>query len=593
VKFTHSHIACLALVLMVFLVYGQVVTHDFVNYDDTVYITENPVVQEGLNRENVVWAFTTTAAANWHPLTWLSHLLDVELFGLEARYHLLGNVLLHAVNSCLLFLLLRRMTGAVWRSALVAALFAVHPLHVESVAWISERKDVLSTLFWMLTMGAYVSYTRKTKAGSYILVVLCLTAGLLAKAMLVTLPFLLLLLDFWPLGRWGRVRPALLLAEKVPLMALSVGLSALTLVAQHRGGAVKSDQAFPLLQRLANAPVSYVTYLAKTVWPADLAVLYPHPGGSLPSWKVIASALLIAAVTAAAISVARKMPWVGVGWFWYLGTLVPVIGVIQVGTQAMADRYTYVPLVGVFIAAAWSLPTPSEGGSFRKAGAAGILTLVLGSLGVAAAVQVSFWKNSIVLMQRAIEVSPRNSVAHNHLGIALREEGRVEEAIAHYREALRINPGHVNAAYNLGLALLDQGREEEAAAYTRRALRITPDDGDAHENLGVALARLGEMDEAIRHLEDAIRLDPGNSIFRNNLALALVDAGRTGGGAILKNLGARPDVRADVHYRAGMIHLERDDIDGAQEYFREALAIDPGHSRADAELKRVILQRGP
>ncbi len=386
-------IISLFLIIASFMAFWQVTRCDFINYDDDKYLTDNSHVQDGLTVEGITWAFTTGYAANWHPLTWISHMVDVQLFGLQPGWHHLTNLLFHLASTLLLFLVLHRMTKALWQSAFVAALFALHPLHVQSVAWVAERKDVLSTFFWMLTMGTYASYVAKPGLKRYLTLLLCFALGLMAKPMLVTLPFVLLLLDYWPLqrleqkrppqeglskdksttspvripvqpvGHWPLIRP--LLIEKIPLFALAALSSIVTYLVQHHGGAVQSLETFPPGVRMANAFVSYITYMVKMLWPTNLAVFYPYPT-SWPLWQVLGSAALLITITVLVIRGAKKRPYAAVGWFWYVGTLVPVIGVVQVGRQALADRYTYIPLVGLFIIVAWAVPELLKKWPYRK-----------------------------------------------------------------------------------------------------------------------------------------------------------------------------------------------------------------------------------
>jgi hypothetical protein len=492
-----------SLTLLTVLVYWRVTSHEFVLFDDEVYVTENKQVQEGLSWQGVVWAFTTTDANFWHPLTWLSHMLDCELFGLNPGGHHLTGLLLHVANTLLLLLVLQRMTGALWPSAFVAALFALHPLHVESVAWVSERKDVLSTFFWILTMGAYVRYAEHPKALPYALTLVLFSLGLMAKPMLVTLPFVLLLLDYWPLGRldMGQMRPSapgrtdtpkaaksplfLLLLEKAPFLVLSVVACILAYVAQVQGGAVKSSGLFPMDIRIANALVSYVSYLEKTFWPQNLAVFYPHPG-AWPVWQTAGATLLLVSISVLVILCVRKTPYLALGWFWYLGTLVPVLGLVQVGDHAMADRYTYVPLIGIFIMIAWGA---QDLANRRRQGAPGFLAAAAAVLivcGIVSAQQLRHWQNSTTLFQHAIHVTRNNEGAHNNLGLALVEQGRLDEAIAQYLRALELKPLNPRALNNLGIALAKQGKLEEARECFTRALAIDPEHHLARRNLGVA-----------------------------------------------------------------------------------------------------------
>ena len=534
-----AHWFCLALIAANLIVYASVWHHDFVNYDDDQYVSTNTVVLRGLTWHSASWAFTTGYAVNWHPLTWLSHMLDVQLYGLDPGPHHLTNLLFHIANTLLLFGLLRRMTGALGGSAFVAGLFAVHPLHVESVAWVAERKDVLSTLFWMLTLWAYVEYVRRPGLRRYWAVLLFFALGLMAKPMLVTLPFVLLLLDFWPLGRMGLgPNPAdgwalsrdgwattvRLVWEKLPLLALTVMSSIVTLVVHRRGGAVISLGATPLNLRVANALVSYVAYIGQMLWPARLAVLYPY-AQSLPGWWTAGAFLGLMAISVAVIRAGPRRPYLLVGWLWYLGTLVPVIGLIQVGDQARADRYTYIPLIGLFIVVAWGVPDLMVRWPFRRIALPAAAGLVSLACVIAARGQLRYWQDSTTLWTHALAVTTGNTIVHNNLGVVLADQGKLEEAIAHYSEALRIKADSADAHNNLGVALADQGKLEEAIAHYSEALRIQPDYADAHNNLGVALADQGKLDEAIAHFSEALRIKPDYIKARDNLRLTLVSRG--------------------------------------------------------------------
>lgn len=508
-------------------VYGPVGGHGFVAFDDMAYFSDNPPVRQGLTWEGVGWAFTTGHVANWHPVTWLSHMVDCQLFGLNAGAHHLVNVLLHIANSVLLYGVLKRMTSAVWPSALVAALFAWHPLHVESVAWASERKDVLSTFFWILTMAAYGRYTRRPGWRTYVWVLLWFALGLMAKPMLVTLPFVLLLLDYWPLGRltwaggaadgrrWGG-----LLAEKIPLFVLSLASSVVTLAVQSHGGAVKSVVWFPWGVRVANALVAYAVYLAKTLWPAHLAAFYPYQ--PIATWQWVLALAVLGAISLVAICLAARRPYLIVGWLWFLGTLVPVIGLIQVGTQALADRYTYVPLIGVFVMVAWAGGDLAAGGRGRRLVVSVVAGAALAGCLVVTWFQVGYWQDTVSLFERAVRVTHDNARAHRILAKALHDQGQLERAIAHYREALRIEPDEAKAYTNLGRALRKQGQLDAAIAQFRKALRLEPDDAVTHAHIGVALHQQGAWGEAIEHLQTAVRQGhPDESYVRYHLGRAL------------------------------------------------------------------------
>jgi tetratricopeptide (TPR) repeat protein len=504
-------LVCLALVLLTTAAFGRSLNNGFVNYDDPEYVTSNPGVKGGLSAAGLRWAFTASDVLNWHPLTWISLQLDYQLYRLRPWGYHLTSVLLHAGSSVLLFLALRRMTGAVWRSAAVAALFALHPLHVESVAWVAERKDVLSTFFGMLALWAYADYARRPGVGRYLLVFAALALGLLAKPMLVTWPCLLLLLDYWPLGRLRRGGPVplrLVLAEKLPLFALAAVSCAVALFAQGRGGAIESLQEVPLGVRCANALVSYVAYLGMALWPAHLAPFYPHPGGALPWWQPAAAAVLLAGITALAAATAWRRPYLLVGWLWYVGTLVPVIGLVQVGDQTRADRYTYVPLVGLFLAAAWGLADLAAHRPALRWPVIAAAVLGLAACFVCTVRQVGYWHDSQALWAHALRVTADNYVAENNLGLALLQDGRPEEAEGHFRAAVRFKATYARGYANLGLALDEQGKLAEAAACYSRALEIRPDLAATHNNLGIVLGKLGRGDEAIAQLTEAVRLDP-------------------------------------------------------------------------------------
>jgi Flp pilus assembly protein TadD len=509
-------------------VYRQAGGFSFILLDDMEYVTENPAVKAGLTADGAIWAFSAPHVSNWHPLTWLSHMADVELFGVDPGAHHLVNVAIHGANAVLLLLALHAMTGDAWRSAFVAALFAVHPLHVESVAWISERKDLLSTFFWLLTILAYAGYARRGGAGRYLAVLALFLLSLLSKAMPVTAPFLLLLLDFWPLGRFragaepgeGARGPARPVLEKLPMLAISGLFSLAAFLAQETGGAVAD---LPLGARAANAVVSYAAYLRKAAWPSDLAVFYPHPslGSGIAGWKVAAAALLLGALSLLAVRQARSRPWLFTGWFWYVGTLVPVIGLVQVGNQAMADRYTYFPLIGIFVAVAWTAGDPAAGGRFGRAIRFPAATAAVLALAYAASLQAACWRDSRTLFGEALAAVPNNYLARFNLGNVALMEGDVDGAVALYRASLRDYPEHSQARYNLACLLQRQGRTEEAAAEYRAVLKGLPGHAGAHNNLGNLLLGTGNREEAVFHFREAIRLDPSDDLARANLEKAL------------------------------------------------------------------------
>ena len=523
---------CLA--VLIAAVYWPVGHAGFLTYDDAQYVTANPHVQAGLTIRDVMWAFTAYHSANWHPLTWLSHALDCECFGRNAGGHHAVSVLLHVANTVLLFLVLRRMTGATWRSAGVAALFGVHPLHVESVAWVAERKDVLSGLFWMLALWGYVRYVERPTRGRYAMVVGWYAMGLMAKPMVVTLPFVLLLLDYWPLGRtrWRRsavgnnapLRFGALVREKLPFLALAAVSCGVTIWAQHSGGAISSLERLPLGARMANAVVSYARYMEKAAWPSGLAIFYPYQ--AWPPRVVIVAGAILVAVSGTVIWRARCQPHLAVGWFWFLGVLAPAIGLVQVGGQSMADRYTYLPLIGLFIMLCWSVPSRAMERWDLKVITCDAAAVVLAVCAVLSRGQVEYWKDSETLFRHALDVTRDNWLAHYNLGIALEQTGKTEEAIAHYEQALRIKPNYAEAHNNLGVMFEHQDKLPEAIAHYEQALRIKPDSGGAHNNLGVALVRLGRMQEAMEHFEQALRINPDDAKAYYNLGVVLAQAGR-------------------------------------------------------------------
>lgn len=512
----------LLITLAIFAVYGQALRFSFTNLDDNLYITNNANVQAGLSAKGIAWAFTATQASNWHPLTWLSHLLDCQLFGLNPTGHHLTNLLLHIINSLLLMTLLIKLTGSLRRSALVAALFALHPLHVESVAWIAERKDVLSTCFLFITLITYARYVEHTSIKRYLAVALAYGLGLMAKPMLVTLPIMLLLLDYWPLHRaktnsiseWLR-----LIREKLPLFGLSAASCLITYFAQHRGGAVVSLTDYNLSIRVANALVAYAVYIKKFFWPMELTAYYPHPGNTIPQWQVISAAIFLLLITAMVLTRARKLPHLAVGWAWYIVTLIPVIGLVQVGNQAMADRYTYIPFIGLFATIVWSIPKPKI--KLQRNLFACIITLLMAVLSITAWHQTGYWKNSRTLFEHALTCTSRNYLAHNNLGLALAAENKLDEAMVHYRKALDIVPNYLQAHINLANTLAVRNRFNEAADHYKIALSIDPTDPGANFLLAVILDQNKHASAAVKYYKQALRYKPDLTDAANNLAWIL------------------------------------------------------------------------
>jgi protein O-mannosyl-transferase len=580
---TRNHlIICISLAIATLAVYWQIQDHEFINFDDNEYITENTHVKAGFTREGFIWAFTKSQASNWHPITWLSHMVDCQLYGLNPKGHHLTNLFFHTANSLLLFIVLSRMTGTLWQSGFVAVLFALHPLHVETVAWAAERKDVLSMFFMMLTLWAYIFYIENPGVKKYLLVVLFFALGLMSKPMLVTLPFILLLLDYWPLGRLksgqaqgnlrktkkripsdNRSNVSQLILEKLPLFILAMGSSIVTFLVQQSGGATKSLAMYSIQVRITNALISYLEYLEKMVWPTGLAVLYPHPGDALSAWKGMVCGVVLVFITTVVVRMIQRAPYLAVGWFWYLGTLVPVIGIVQVGSQAIADRYTYIPLIGIFIIIAWGLPQLIE--NFRYKDKVLIISggILIPLLMVSTWSQTRHWKNSTTLYKHAIEVNGNNypsfSVVYYNLGNTLVKKNELEEAISHYKMAIKINPEHVLAYNNLGNALSQKGDIEGAISQFKTAIKIDPQNALAHDNLGVILDELGEYEKAIAHYKTAIQV--------------------------------KPDF-AGAHYNLGNTLTKTNEPEEAIRHYKLAIKIDPEHVLAHTNLGNALAQKG-
>jgi protein O-mannosyl-transferase len=570
------------LVVINVMAYFPVSTYGFVNYDDATYISNNPDVTRGLTFDGLVWAFTTGRASNWHPVTWLSHMTDVQLFGVNAGAHHVVNLVLHIANTLLLFWFFQRATGQLGPSAFVAALFAVHPLHVESVVWLAERKDLLSTLFWTVALCAYVSYVRNPRFSAYLAVFVALALGLMAKPMLVTMPFLMLLLDYWPLQRLRLSADSNLLTlvrEKVPFFILVAASSIVTFLVQKAGGAMGTPG--PLANRIANAFVGYLTYVWKAIWPVNLAVLYPLHDA--PIWWP-AAVLALVGLSILSIWLGRNRPYIPVGWFWYIGTLVPVIGVVQVGRQAIADRYTYVPLIGLFLIVAFARAEYVCINRSRRLAAAGVgaLLIILCMWGTRA--QLQYWQTSEALWTHTLNVTRDNSLAHNDLGTALEQSGKVDEALLHYAEATRIEPEYASAHFNLAAALLKSGktnRANEASVHLTEALRIQPDFAEAHNTLGVYLLNQGKGEEAIRHLREAVRLKPDFPLAHNNLAGAFATVGRIDEAIAEYGEALRWDPTfLQASDNLGILLMQRGKTSEAIGRFRESLRINPRDSAA-------------
>ena len=597
---------CIGLAAAVWMVYGQTLGFDFVNYDDDEYVYNNPQVSHGLSFKAILWGFTHVHGGNWHPLTTLTHMLDCQLYGLHPWGHHLGNVLLHGTAAILLFLVLQQMTGAFWRSGFVAAVFALHPLHAESVAWISERKDVLSAVFFMLTLMAYVSYARKREttgnrdwsflhSSAYWLALLFFALGVMSKPMLVTLPFVLLLLDWWPLERFatGNERSAIgrLAWEKVPFLLLSAASCAATIWAQREAFMSLEKVGFPL--RLGNALLSYVAYIQQMIYPTGLAVFYPHPANHLALWKVGASVLVLLLASAGIAIGSRKRPFLLVGWLWYLGMLVPVIGLMQVGRQAMADRYTYLPQIGLYIMLAWAsvdlFASRPYGREILKVAAGAIIAILL----VLAHVQTAYWKNSVSLMTHAIACTPDNAVAQNNLANALSGNGNLAAAIQYYERAIQIEPNDVERYNNLGNALAGQGNLREAVQRYEQAIQLKPDYAEAHYNLSVALAAQGKLGEAVRACEKAIQLRPDYAAAYNNLGNALAAQGKLLEAVqrYEQAIQLKPDY-AEAYYNLGHTLAVEGNLPDAIQRYEMAIRLKPDYAEGYNNLGNVLVRQG-
>lgn len=589
------------LAILTFSVFMQVGNHEFLSFDDDVYVTSNPHVAAGMTGENVLWAFTSTDTAGyWHPITWLSHMEDVQLFGMNPRGHHLTNVILHTASTLLLFLFLFRCTRSPWQSSFVAALFALHPLHVESVAWVAERKDVLSAFFWLLTLVLYCAYVAKPKPARYLVSLALFVLGLMSKPMLVTLPVILLLVDFWPLDRYrdaatGKVlrdRVVALTIEKIPFFACSLIAGIAVISTQHKAGAMSALHArsFPL--RLENSLTGYLKYIGKALWPHDLALLYPL-GSSYPLWQVTGSLLVLILVSAAVIWVGRRHRYLAVGWFWFLITLAPAIGLIQVGVQSMADRFSYIPLIGLCIMAAWGVPELTRSLKYRE----GILALAASGVVIVCSVltwqQLGYWRDNISIYRHTLQITTDNYLIHNNLGLALVSKGDLDGGIQNYQEALRIRPDYTLALNNLGLALFEKGDLDAAIQNYQKALGLEPGFTAAMNNLGRALASKGDLDGAIKKYQEALSIDPNFRGAHNNLGLALTRKGELDAAIThyRESLGIEPN-HPDTHTFLGSALAAKGDLNEAIREYQEALRIEPTYLEAEIFLGMARAGKG-
>jgi len=573
-------IICLSLAIAALVTFWQVRNHEFINLDDDLYVYENPHVKSGLTPENIKWAIKNLDAGFWMPLTWLTHILDCELYGLNPEGHHFSNLLLHMANTLLLFLVLSRMTSALWRSAFVAMLFAIHPLQIESVAWVTERKGILSGLFWMLTLWSYVYYAEKPGIKRYCLVLLFFGLGLLTKPMIVMLPVVLIFLDYWPLKRirsdslswsayhkllfqpsnthgllWRNLSPVL---EKIPLLVLSAASISITFFAETKVGALPSLESFPVIVRLSNALVSYATYLLKLICPIHLSVFYPHQGLP-PLWKITGAALLLAALSFAAAKCRKTQPFFIIGWLWFLFALLPVIGFIQIGDHSMADRYFYIPCIGIFIIVSWGSHRTAAKFGLAKAHLFLLAAVVVFLLGVSVQIQLPRWRNSITLFKHALEVTRNNHAAHNNLAHALFHKGDVQGALQHASAAVRIKPNSVEIRYNMGVALASSGKLEEAISHLEWVLQADPDSGMGNYSMALALTQQGKFEQAIPYF--------------------------------LKSLESNGD-HAAVHYHLGKIFFKQNRLEKAYHQYKEALRINPNYPEAHNDLGVILYEQG-
>ena len=570
------------------LSYAHVFTNPFVAFDDGLYVTDNPRAQQGLTLDNVAWAFTTNSAANWHPLTWISHMIDVNFFGLNPRGHHLVNLFWHVVNSALVFLFLKRATGSFWRSAFISAVFALHPIHVESVAWISERKDLLSGFFAILALIAYTRYLRAPSLPRYLLIAVLFALGLLAKPMIVTLPCVMLLLDYWPFARFdGRRARGVLkpIAEKLPLLALSALSGVITIIVQNQGGAVYSLRDVPFSVRLENAPVACLTYIAKTLFPFHLAVFYPLSVKGLPLAQVFAAIVCLAAITTATLLFARRYPYLATGWFWFLGMLAPVIGIIQFGDQALADRYMYLPIIGLLLIATWG---GSELLARWPAPAKALCMLVIVACIPLTFIQTAYWRDTMTLWQRAADVTPVNKLAHYNLGCGYLAQKDFTRAAEHFSAAIQADPADFESITNLGVALASRNETDKAIQLYYAALTIKPDHVNAQINLATALAAKGQYDEALRWLNDALHIEPNNADIHYNLGFTRYKQGQFAEAerSLLEALRLRPDY-VEAGYCLGLALMHEGHPKEAANAFSNVLKLQPEHADARRELERL------
>lgn len=602
----------LLLIIMTIAAYWQLTECDFISFDDNLYVTENRQVQSGITIEGIIWAFTTFHAGNWHPLTWLSHMVDCQLYGLNPMGHHWTNLLFHMANTLLIFFIFQKITEAIWKSAFVATLFALHPLHVESVAWVAERKDVLSTFFGLLMIVAYYHYVNKPSITKYIFIILFLSLGLMAKPMLVTMPFVLLLLDLWPLkrlnlslnqppGQTSNLIP--LIQEKIPLFILATISISLTFLAQQSSGAVQSLELIPINYRIANALIAYSGYFIKAIWPQYLSVFYPHLGINQPVWKVVSSTLFLIGTCFGAIRASKKYPYMLVGLLWYIITLLPVIGLIQVGAQSMADRYTYIPLTGLFVIFTWGMhDLLSKNEKYLNSILSLSAVIIISALSLISFNQVKHWKNSTALFENAINVTDDNWLAHNNLGAELYNKEKLDESVFHFQKALKIKPLYFSALYNLGKAYHKKDKLDKATFYYNNALKIKPEHEDTHNNLANLLFAQGRLDEAATRYNLILKINSDNADVHNNLGYLLITQEKHKEALLHFNEALRINPEhADAHYNLGLLMIEQGKIETATTHlvkaltmlhFKDAQKINPGYAKVYNKIGIILYKNG-
>ena len=601
--FARCHIlVALFLVGLIYIAYRQVGTFDFLYLDDHAYVTGNVHLKDGLTTKSLAWAFTSLYGANWHPISWLSHMLDVQLYGLNPGSHHFTNLIFHITNTLLLFYLFKKMTGKIWQSSFVAVLFAIHPLHVESVVWIAERKDVLFVFFGLLTIFGYIRYVERPGILKYLLVFILFAFGLMAKPMLVTLPFVLLLLDYWPLERLrfdsgpdkgnisDRSRFRYRVWEKLPLFVLSALSCIITVIAQKQGEAIRTLSQFSAATRISNALAAYVKYIAKMFWPNNLGVLYPH--SAIPVWQAGGALFFIILTSYLVFRRARSHPYLIVGWLWYLGTLFPVIGLLQVGMQAMADRYTYLPLIGLYIMFSWGVPQLIANWRYKAAALSLSALMVVSFLMFKTPAQARYWKNSITLFQHTISATDNNYIIHFYLAEAFAERDQLKESIENFRKALQIKPDCVEAHNGLGVVLSRRGENQQALKHLRQAVHIHPLYADAYNNLGTTLVQLGQTDAAIACYRKSISLAPAKATVHNNIGLALIRRGKINRAVF----HFKQALKIDPQNAAGYRNLKRAErfkaiVDNAAENLENALDVDSAVRDDSRSLDQIIIKR--